>query len=67
MVMPAPAVRLLIGCVGDAEVLQEIAITDEGPMMTGAATVLVVTDMAKSMAYYRDVLGFEVTFEYGQR
>ncbi len=40
--------------------------TDEGPMMTGAATVLVVTDMAKSMAYYRDVLGFEVTFEYGQ-
>lgn len=40
--------------------------TDESPMMAGAATVFVVSDIAVSLAYYRDVLGFEVTFEYGQ-
>ncbi|MGX1324770.1 catechol 2,3-dioxygenase-like lactoylglutathione lyase family enzyme [Bradyrhizobium sp. USDA 377] len=40
--------------------------TDEHPMMAGAATVFVVSDIAASLAYYRDVLGFEVTFEYGQ-
>ena len=33
--------------------------------LAGAATVFVVTDMPKSMAYYRDALGFAVTFEYG--
>ncbi|AHY52503.1 bleomycin resistance protein [Bradyrhizobium japonicum] len=40
--------------------------TDEHPMMAGSATVFVVSDIAASLAYYRDVLGFEVTFEYGQ-
>jgi catechol 2,3-dioxygenase-like lactoylglutathione lyase family enzyme len=40
--------------------------TDESPMMLGSATVFVVSDIAASLAYYRDVLGFEVTFEYGQ-
>lgn len=39
---------------------------DEHPMMAGSATVFVVTDMAAGLAYYRDVLGFEVTFEYGE-
>ena len=33
--------------------------------LAGAATVFVVTDVPKSMAYYRDALGFAVTFEYG--
>ena len=40
--------------------------TDEHPMMAGSATVFVVSDIATSLAYYRDVLGFQVTFEYGQ-
>ncbi|TWA94629.1 bleomycin resistance protein [Bradyrhizobium stylosanthis] len=40
--------------------------TDERPMMVGSATVFVVADIAASLAYYRDVLGFEVTFEYGE-
>jgi catechol 2,3-dioxygenase-like lactoylglutathione lyase family enzyme len=40
--------------------------TDESPKMLGSATVFVVSDIAASLAYYRDVLGFEVTFEYGQ-
>ena len=35
------------------------------PKMVGAATVFVVSDMARSIAYYRDELGFAVTFEYG--
>jgi catechol 2,3-dioxygenase-like lactoylglutathione lyase family enzyme len=34
-------------------------------MMVGAATVFVVADIAKSTEHYRDVLGFEVAFEYG--
>jgi catechol 2,3-dioxygenase-like lactoylglutathione lyase family enzyme len=37
----------------------------EHPMMVGSATVFVVSDIAAGLAYYRDVLGFEVTFEYG--
>ena len=40
--------------------------TDERPMMAGSATVFVVSDIATSLAYYRDMLGFQVTFEYGQ-
>ena len=40
--------------------------TDERPMMAGSATVFVVSDIAASLAYYRDVLGFQVTFQYGQ-
>jgi len=35
-------------------------------MLTGAATVLAVGDIAESLAYYRDALGFAVAFEYGQ-
>jgi uncharacterized glyoxalase superfamily protein PhnB len=35
-------------------------------MMTGTATVLTVGDIAASLAYYRDALGFSVSFEYGQ-
>ena len=34
-------------------------------MMVGAAPVVTVTDIAKSVAYYRDALGFTVRFEYG--
>ena len=39
--------------------------TAENPMMVGAATVFVVTDVAKSIEHYRDGLGFAVTFEWG--
>lgn len=39
--------------------------TEDSPMMVGAATVFVVGDIAKSMKHYRDALGFKVTFEYG--
>jgi len=35
-------------------------------MMIGAATVFTVSDIAKSIAHYRDVLGFAVTFQYGK-
>ena len=34
-------------------------------MLTGAATVLVVRELAGSIAYYREALGFAVTFQYG--
>ena len=40
--------------------------TDDHRMMVGAATVFTVSDIAKSIAYYRDALGFAVTFQYGQ-
>jgi uncharacterized glyoxalase superfamily protein PhnB len=36
-----------------------------GPMLTGSATVFTVTDVPASVAHYRDVFGFTVTFEYG--
>jgi catechol 2,3-dioxygenase-like lactoylglutathione lyase family enzyme len=36
------------------------------PMLVGAATVFVVSDIADSIAYYRDALGFDVTFRYGE-
>jgi len=39
--------------------------TNEHPMMVGSATVFVVSDIAASLAYYRDIFGFAVTFEYG--
>ena len=39
--------------------------TDETPMMAGSATVFVVSDIAASLAHYRDVFGFEVAFEDG--
>jgi uncharacterized glyoxalase superfamily protein PhnB len=39
--------------------------SEEKPMLAGAATVFVVSDIARSIAHYRDALGFTVTFEYG--
>jgi catechol 2,3-dioxygenase-like lactoylglutathione lyase family enzyme len=39
--------------------------TEDRPMMVGAATVFVVRDMTESIRHYRDALGFNVTFEYG--
>ncbi len=35
-------------------------------MITGTATVLTVRDIAASLAYYRDALGFAVTYQYGE-
>ncbi len=35
-------------------------------MLVGAATVFVVSDIDQSLAYYRDALGFQVTFQYGE-
>jgi uncharacterized glyoxalase superfamily protein PhnB len=40
--------------------------TEEHPIMVGAATVFVVSDIAKSIEHYRDALGFTVTFQYGK-
>src|SRR5262245_11891718 len=40
--------------------------TEERPMLVGAATVFVVSDTARSTEYYRDALGFTVTFQYGE-
>lgn len=34
-------------------------------MLTGAAAVFTVRDVAAATAYYRDGLGFTVSFEYG--
>src|SRR5882724_4345239 len=34
-------------------------------LLAGAATVFVVSDVAKSVDYYRDALGFTVSFQYG--
>jgi catechol 2,3-dioxygenase-like lactoylglutathione lyase family enzyme len=34
--------------------------------MVGAATVFVVSDIAKSVEHYCDTLGFTVTFQYGK-
>jgi catechol 2,3-dioxygenase-like lactoylglutathione lyase family enzyme len=35
-------------------------------MLTGTAAVLTVRDIEKSIAYYRDALGFAVAFQYGE-
>jgi catechol 2,3-dioxygenase-like lactoylglutathione lyase family enzyme len=43
---------------------REVGMVEE--LLAGAATVLVVTDVAKSTAYYRDALGFTVTFQDGE-
>jgi catechol 2,3-dioxygenase-like lactoylglutathione lyase family enzyme len=40
--------------------------TQERPMLVGAATVFIVRDIAKSIEHYRDALGFRVNFQYGQ-
>src|SRR3954463_1212750 len=39
--------------------------TTQPPMMVGAATVFVVSDMSASIRHYCDVLGFTDTFQYG--
>jgi hypothetical protein len=36
------------------------------PMLVGAATIFTVRDLAASVVHYRDVLGFTVTFQYGE-
>ena len=35
-------------------------------MPVGAATVVTVTSIDASMAYYCDALGFDVAFDYGE-
>ncbi|QUS41317.1 VOC family protein [Tardiphaga alba] len=40
--------------------------TSPAPKFCAAATLFVVQDVLKSVAYYRDVLGFEVAFTYGE-
>lgn len=35
-------------------------------MLVGAATIFTVRDLAISVAHYRDILGFTVTFQYGE-
>jgi uncharacterized glyoxalase superfamily protein PhnB len=35
-------------------------------MLVGAATVFTVRDITASLSYYRDQLGFDVTFQYGE-
>jgi len=35
-------------------------------MLAGAATIFTVRDIGASLAYYRDMLGFDVTFQYGE-
>jgi catechol 2,3-dioxygenase-like lactoylglutathione lyase family enzyme len=35
-------------------------------MMHNAITVMTVKDLAQSLAYYRDKLGFEIAFQYGE-
>jgi uncharacterized glyoxalase superfamily protein PhnB len=40
--------------------------TGECPMLAGSAVVFTVRDLAVSIAYYRDALGFNVTFQYGE-
>ena len=39
--------------------------TEKRPMMIGAATVFIVSDIVKSIEHYCDALGFSVTFQYG--
>ena len=40
--------------------------TDGHLIMVGAATVFVVSDIARSVEHYCDRLGFTVTFQYGK-
>jgi catechol 2,3-dioxygenase-like lactoylglutathione lyase family enzyme len=49
-----------------AEPNREGRMTEDHPMLVGAATVFSVSDMPKSIAHYRDALGFAVTFQYGE-
>jgi len=38
---------------------------EASPMLIGSAAVFIVGSLLESVAYYRDALGFKVTFEYG--
>jgi catechol 2,3-dioxygenase-like lactoylglutathione lyase family enzyme len=38
---------------------------EKQPMLVGAATVFVVSNISRSIEHYRDALGFAVTFQYG--
>lgn len=40
--------------------------TSATPLFRSAATLFVVRDVLASVAYYRDVLGFDVAFTYGE-
>jgi catechol 2,3-dioxygenase-like lactoylglutathione lyase family enzyme len=40
--------------------------SDAKPKLVAAATLFVVSDVPASVAHYRDVLGFEVGFLYGE-
>jgi uncharacterized glyoxalase superfamily protein PhnB len=40
--------------------------TVPAPKLCGAATLFVVKDVPASIAYYRDVLGFQAVFTYGE-
>jgi catechol 2,3-dioxygenase-like lactoylglutathione lyase family enzyme len=35
-------------------------------MMHSAITIMTVRDLPQSLAYYRDTLGFEIAFQYGE-
>jgi hypothetical protein len=45
---------------------RECPMTDGHLIMVGAATVFVVSDIARSVEHYCDRLGFTVTFQYGK-
>jgi uncharacterized glyoxalase superfamily protein PhnB len=49
----------------EANARAENPMTEQHPTMVGAATVFVVSNIAKSIEHYRDALGFTVTFQYG--
>jgi len=39
--------------------------SQEHPMMVGAAAVFVASNITESIEHYRDALGFTITFQYG--
>jgi uncharacterized glyoxalase superfamily protein PhnB len=38
----------------------------EAPMLNDAAVVMCVANIARSLVWYRDALGFDVSFQYGE-
>jgi uncharacterized glyoxalase superfamily protein PhnB len=44
---------------------REAGMEQQQPMLAGAATVFVVSNIEKSIDHYRDALSFDVTFQYG--
>jgi uncharacterized glyoxalase superfamily protein PhnB len=57
---------LIFHLAGGLIAAREYRMNEERPMMVGAATVFVVSDITKSIGHYRDALGFTVTFQYGE-